>query len=250
MMGSGWSGWSWNRRAYPLAPCGAPWVTQARGRPCRLAGRSLRASCPPVTRCWPRFAILAALGHQRRSIGRGDPEPSNVSPARAKLRLNERRAPERARARPPGGAAAGRRPGKAAMARDGIAAVKRVRPPGGGPARLQWPGMALLPCSQKIRPARAPKGPGRPFSSERGRPDRTPSKSPRAVRRKKAGAKGWVVSPTRRAPANGHPWRERPCRSHPGGLSGTEGSAVALLLLGDLLGSLLLLLGHGNGSLP
>jgi len=30
--------------------------------PCHLAGRSLRASCPPLARGKPRFAILAALG--------------------------------------------------------------------------------------------------------------------------------------------------------------------------------------------
>ena len=67
-------------------------------------------------------------------------------------------------------------------------------------------------------------------------------------------AKGRAVSPARRNPTNGTPGRERPCRIHPEGWAGTEGSAMALLLgrllLGDLLGSLLLLLGHGNGSLP
>jgi len=55
----------------------ASWVPQARGCPCPIAGRSLRASCPPVARCWPRSAILAALGQQRRLRGTGNPEPSN-----------------------------------------------------------------------------------------------------------------------------------------------------------------------------
>ena len=50
---------------------------QARGRPCRLAGRSLSASCLQLARRKPRFAILAALGFLRRSIGMGDPSQSN-----------------------------------------------------------------------------------------------------------------------------------------------------------------------------
>jgi hypothetical protein len=49
------------------------WVTQARGCPRHLAGRSLRPSRPPFARCCPRFGILPALGQQRRSIGTGNP---------------------------------------------------------------------------------------------------------------------------------------------------------------------------------
>ena len=37
------------------------------------SGRSLRASCPPLARCRPRCAILAALGQQRRLDGMGNP---------------------------------------------------------------------------------------------------------------------------------------------------------------------------------
>ena len=76
--------------------------------------------------------------------------------------------------------------------------------------------------TQKIRPARAPKGPGRPFSSERG---------------KGTGA-GWRND--RFAMVERVPERTQ----------STTCSAVALLLLGDLLGSLLLLLRHCDGSLP
>jgi len=43
--------------------------------PYRLAGRSLRASSPPLTRLRLRFAILAPLVCVRRLHGRGDPEP-------------------------------------------------------------------------------------------------------------------------------------------------------------------------------
>jgi len=45
----------------------------ARGCPCPVAGRSLRASCPSLTRCWPRFTIVASLGQQRRLPGHGQP---------------------------------------------------------------------------------------------------------------------------------------------------------------------------------
>jgi len=45
----------------------------ARDCPCPVAGRSLRASCPSLTRCWPRFSILASLGQQRRLPGHGQP---------------------------------------------------------------------------------------------------------------------------------------------------------------------------------
>ena len=43
------------------------------GLPMPVAGRSLRASCPSLTRCCPRFAILASLGQQRRLPGTGSP---------------------------------------------------------------------------------------------------------------------------------------------------------------------------------
>ena len=59
---------------------GSPWVDSAPpGRcPCHLAGRSFRASCPPLTRRKLRFAIQASLSFRRRSIGRGNaPRPSN-----------------------------------------------------------------------------------------------------------------------------------------------------------------------------
>ena len=65
------------RRGWRWLPCGSSWVTQARGCPCHLAGRSLRPSRPPFARCCPRFGILPALGQQRRSIGMGSPEQSN-----------------------------------------------------------------------------------------------------------------------------------------------------------------------------
>ncbi len=38
-----------------------------------VAGRSPRASCPQLTRCRSRFAILAALDQQRRLSGTGSP---------------------------------------------------------------------------------------------------------------------------------------------------------------------------------
>jgi len=47
--------------------CGS--TPMRRARPCHLAGRSLRASCPSVARWKSRFGILPALGFQRRSIG-------------------------------------------------------------------------------------------------------------------------------------------------------------------------------------
>ncbi|GEM_PF-1617523 len=45
----------------------------ARGGPCHIAGRSLQASCPSLTRWSLRFAILAALGLQRRLHDTGNP---------------------------------------------------------------------------------------------------------------------------------------------------------------------------------
>jgi len=55
----------------------APWP--ARGRPCHIAGRSLRASCPSLTRSlrrWLsrlRFAILASLTNNAGSVARAAP---------------------------------------------------------------------------------------------------------------------------------------------------------------------------------
>jgi len=49
--------------------CGA----HVRGCPRPVAGRSLRASCPALTRCCSRFAILASLDQQRRLPGHGQP---------------------------------------------------------------------------------------------------------------------------------------------------------------------------------
>jgi len=42
-----------------------------RACPCQLAGRSLWASCPPLSRRKPRFALVAPLDFLRRSIGTG-----------------------------------------------------------------------------------------------------------------------------------------------------------------------------------
>jgi len=69
------------------------WVhlARARGGPCHLAGRSLRASCPPLARGKPSSAILAALGFPtparlaratpREPVFR--PRPHRSPPARA-----------------------------------------------------------------------------------------------------------------------------------------------------------------------
>ena len=54
----------------PVCRSGLQW---ARDCPCHLAGRSLRASCPALTRRKPRFALQASLGFLRRSIGTGSP---------------------------------------------------------------------------------------------------------------------------------------------------------------------------------
>ena len=52
----------------PVCLFGTP---SARGCPCPIAGRSPRPSGPRLTRCCPRFTILAALGQQRRLTGHG-----------------------------------------------------------------------------------------------------------------------------------------------------------------------------------
>ena len=44
-----------------------------RGCPCHLAGRSLRPSWPPLSRCWLRFAILASLASNAGSRARAAP---------------------------------------------------------------------------------------------------------------------------------------------------------------------------------
>jgi len=106
---------------------------------------------------------------------------------------------------------------------------------------------------QKIRPARAPKGPGRPFSSERGTAKlfnrRSDSKSggragsPRKADYRPSRSKSIEQS-------NCGETEFRPAEKIPSGTLSTNCSAVALaLLLGDLLGSLLLLLRHCDGSL-
>lgn len=73
----------------------------------------------------------------------------------------------------------------------------------------------------KIRPARAPKGPGRPFSSERGRPDRSSRAARKTRGGRKAGAKEAARGRSAEAPRMEPPGREHPCRSCPqhGGLS-------------------------------
>jgi len=43
------------------------------GLPMPLAGPSLRASCPPLARCFLRYAILASRKKQRRLTGTGSP---------------------------------------------------------------------------------------------------------------------------------------------------------------------------------
>ena len=60
----------------PVCRSGLQW---ARDCPCHLAGRSLRASCPPLTRRKPRFALQASLGFLRRSIGTGSPSQPLVA---------------------------------------------------------------------------------------------------------------------------------------------------------------------------
>ena len=53
-----------------------------RGRPHPVAGRSLRASCPSLTRCCLRFAILASLVSNAGSRGCGRPLPLGWTSAR------------------------------------------------------------------------------------------------------------------------------------------------------------------------
>jgi hypothetical protein len=130
--------------------------------------------------------------------------------------------------------------------------VQRMKPPGGaeegaaGGSTAVMEGRIVPP--ERIRPARAPKGPGRPFSSERGRPGRSTQgdepPSGDSPERREAGR--------RKRPTGSPEGSRRRIRveATPEGEDPTSDSAVALLLLGDLLGSLLLLLGHGNGSLP
>jgi len=80
---------------------GPPW---ARGCPRHLAGRSLRASCPPLTRRKPHFALQAPLGFLRRSIGTGSPsqhQPSHVIPEEGAAG-SEARAEAGATCAPPG----------------------------------------------------------------------------------------------------------------------------------------------------
>jgi len=68
----------------PVGATCAVWLeakpSMGRGYPCHLAGRSLQASCLPVARWNPRFAILAALGFQRRRDSTGNP---SLRPARS-----------------------------------------------------------------------------------------------------------------------------------------------------------------------
>ena len=54
-----------------------------RGCPCHLAGRSLLASCPPLTRRKPHFTRMAPIGFLRGSIGTGN--PSNPRSSRKDL---------------------------------------------------------------------------------------------------------------------------------------------------------------------
>jgi len=52
-----------------MGTCRAP----RSGLPMPAAGRSLRASCPALARCFLRFAILAPRRKQRRLPGTGSP---------------------------------------------------------------------------------------------------------------------------------------------------------------------------------
>jgi hypothetical protein len=56
----------------------------------QISCRTGLASCPPLTRCRPRFAILAALGRQRRLQGMGSPSqhhPWRVIPKTGSSRI-------------------------------------------------------------------------------------------------------------------------------------------------------------------
>ena len=80
--GTRYSGWQIQKNARTVAGDGV-FISRAqkmirrrawaRGCPYPVAGRSLRASCPPLTRRKPRFALTASLGFLRRSIGTGSP---------------------------------------------------------------------------------------------------------------------------------------------------------------------------------
>ena len=63
-----WVGITW--RGYHF---GAAAPTAARGCPCPVAGGSLRASCPSLTACRLRFAILASLAAKPGDVARATP---------------------------------------------------------------------------------------------------------------------------------------------------------------------------------
>ena len=165
------------RPAWPAGRCVLG--DAARGCPCHLAGRSLRASCPPVARCCPRFGILPALGQQRRSIGTGNPSQAHRWPWDPRIRLNGRRTPLRARTRPPGSAAAGRRPAKAWTKVGRMPAAPDLRREGQD-ARARRVISAATSCSG-TGAARRPRAPAAPCGSAR-RPQSCPRRRGRSHR--------------------------------------------------------------------
>ena len=63
------------------------WTQRARGCPCPVAGRSLRASCPALAPCWLALSIHAFARQQGRLRGTGNPEQSNDLPKETRCRF-------------------------------------------------------------------------------------------------------------------------------------------------------------------
>ena len=91
-----------------IAPVAPQWPDGVGAARAVSLGRSRRASCPSLNRCWPRFAPLAALGQQRRLDGTGIPAASPhgseegsglPSPSRRRRRARAGTKPERGRLR-------------------------------------------------------------------------------------------------------------------------------------------------------
>jgi hypothetical protein len=147
---------------WDLDRSGGLWLHGSRGipAPCCLEPAEGQLKCPSPAEA---VAPPGSRGRRGAAARKALRDPHLRGFARA-TRLNARRAPARARVRPPGGAAAGRRPGKPGGARDGPSGVKPARPaaaaegrsaakPAGardGPAGLKLEAAGVEPASRDV----------------------------------------------------------------------------------------------------
>jgi hypothetical protein len=155
------------RRPAKRKPAGGRCFACSRGCPCHLAGRSLRASCPALTRCRLRSRHPAFACRQRRLDDTGNPwrnRRSSRKQTRRQIPLGLRRltrcSPKRRATQPPYGRPRSPAGATARFMRAGSHEAKPAGAMDGLPSRRQIPlGLRRLTrCSPKRRASQPPCG--------------------------------------------------------------------------------------------